>query len=142
MLSMRFQVPQFIEVEDKVFGPFTVKQFIYLAGTGGLVVILYTFLPLFLTILFGTPIIALGLALAFYKVNNRPFAYLLEALFNYMLNAKLYLWKKEPKKKKGVDKPKPVSALEVPTLSQGKLKDLAWTLDVKESDIYSDKSQR
>jgi len=32
---MRFEVPQFIEVEDKIFGPFTWKQFIYLMGGEG-----------------------------------------------------------------------------------------------------------
>ena len=32
---MRFQVPQFIEIESKIFGPLTFKQFIYLAGGGG-----------------------------------------------------------------------------------------------------------
>ncbi|TSC80302.1 MAG: hypothetical protein G01um101429_152 [Parcubacteria group bacterium Gr01-1014_29] len=31
----QFQVPQFIEVEDKIFGPLTTKQFFYLLGGGG-----------------------------------------------------------------------------------------------------------
>jgi hypothetical protein len=29
---MQFRVPQFIDIEDKLFGPLTFKQFIYLAG--------------------------------------------------------------------------------------------------------------
>ena len=33
---MQFQVPQFIEIEDKIIGPFTVKQFIYLVGGAGM----------------------------------------------------------------------------------------------------------
>ena len=45
---MRFEVPQFIEVEDKIFGPFTWKQFIYLAGGAGAAVTLYLMLPFFL----------------------------------------------------------------------------------------------
>ena len=45
---MQFQVPQFIEIEDKIFGPLTFKQFIYLAGGGGLCFLLYTILPFFL----------------------------------------------------------------------------------------------
>ena len=28
---MKFQVPQFIETEEKIIGPFTVKQFIFIA---------------------------------------------------------------------------------------------------------------
>ena len=38
---MRFQVPQFIEVEDKIFGPMTLKQFIYMAGGAGLSFLIY-----------------------------------------------------------------------------------------------------
>jgi len=33
---MRFEVPQFIDVEDKLFGPLTFTQFVYLAGSGGI----------------------------------------------------------------------------------------------------------
>jgi hypothetical protein len=29
---MKFQVPQFIETETKVIGPFTIKQFLFVAG--------------------------------------------------------------------------------------------------------------
>ena len=38
---MQFQVPQFIETEDKIVGPFTLRQFIYVAGAGLGSVILY-----------------------------------------------------------------------------------------------------
>ena len=34
--TMMFSVPQFIDVEDKIIGPLTLKQFIYLAGGAGL----------------------------------------------------------------------------------------------------------
>jgi hypothetical protein len=44
---MRFQVPQFTDVEDKIVGPLTLKQFVYLAGAGGGCIILYSFLPAF-----------------------------------------------------------------------------------------------
>ena len=54
-ITMRFQVPQFIEVEDKIFGPLTLKQFIYLAGAGGLVFVLWRVLPLFVAI--GPPVV-------------------------------------------------------------------------------------
>src|SRR5258706_8753163 len=95
---MRFQVPQFIEVEDKIFGPFTFKQFIYIAGGIGLCVLLFTFLPKFMAILIALPVAALAGALAFYKVNDKPFINVVEAFFNYTLTNKLYIWKKEDKK--------------------------------------------
>ena len=132
---MRFQVPQFIEVEDKIFGPLTIKQFIYLLGGGGACFIVYSFVgSLFISIILCLPIIALTLALAFYKINNKPFINVVEAAFNYYSGNKLYIWKH-------VDKPlatkEQVAATApdfyVPKLSDSKLKDLTWSLDIKQS---------
>ena len=133
---MKFQVPQFIEVEDKIFGPFTFKQFVYLAGGIGFVVILYSFLPTFLAILLGAPVLIFAVALAFFKVNNRPFIDAAEAFLRFSINKKLYLWRKEQKKIKKEEKKAESVVLRVPKLSESKLKDLAWSLDIKES-IYS-----
>lgn len=129
---MEYQVPQFIEVEDKVFGPFSLKQFIYLAGGVGLMVIMFLYLPFFLFVLFGIPVVAFTGALAFYKVNNKSFVEVVEAAFNFYTKERLYLWKKEPKQAA----PTPVAAPEAPReklrLTEGKLKDLAWSLDIKD----------
>lgn len=139
---MQFQVPQFIDVEDKIFGPFTVKQFIYLAGAVGIIFVLNSFLPFFFAVIIGGPVIALGVALAFYKVNNRPFINIVEAVFKYILGNRLYIWKKEEKKIiKKKEKIEERTDLFVPKLSDSKLKDLAWSLDIQES-IYSSKDQQ
>lgn len=133
---MRFQVPQFIDVEDKIFGPFTLKQFIYLAGAASVGLITVTFFGIFWGLLLASPIIALALALAFYKINNRPFINVLESAFKFVLNDKLYIWKKseelDPTKKENVGIP--YSSIVVPNLSKGKLKDLHWELDVKKNE--------
>lgn len=132
---MQYQVPQFIEVEDKIFGPLTFKQFIYLAGGGGVCLIFVTILPLFIAIILGAPVVIFSLALAFYKVNGRPFIYALEHAFNYFTSSKLYLWRQREQKAEG--KPDPVkipaaSTLSVPALSQSRLKDLSWSLNIKD----------
>ena len=62
---MRFQVPQFIEIEDKIFGPLTFKQFIYIAGSIGIGVIAFAFLPTFIAIIIALPVAAFGAMLAF-----------------------------------------------------------------------------
>jgi|TARA_Y100000310_G_scaffold112085_1_gene110512 hypothetical protein len=142
---MRFQVPQFIEVEDRIFGPLTLKQFIYLTGAGGVVFILWRVFPLFIAIVAAAPIIALAGALAFYKINKRPFIFVLESAFKYMLSNRLYIWKSkdidEMKKQKKKREKTQESPIHVPKLSTSKLKDIAWSLDIKES-IYSDKEQK
>jgi len=135
---MRFQVPQFIDVEDKIFGPFTFKQFVYLLGGGGISFVLFKILPLFVAVIFIAPIVGLSLGLAFYKVNNKPFIRVLEAGFKYGVKPKLYVWhKKERKAVAKEDKEKEEAQIKIPALSESKLTDIAWSLGVKES-IYSD----
>ena len=91
---MRFDVPQFIEIEDKIFGPFTWKQFVYLCGGIGLGVVLFLVAPLFIFVLFGLPLMGLAALLAFYPVNNRPFSLFLESMFNYYSRGRNYRWRK------------------------------------------------
>lgn len=145
---MRFQVPQFIEVEDKIFRSLTLKQFIYLAGGGGLSFIIFRLLDSF--ILSVIPIIlimAFSATLSFYKINNKPFIFTLEAAFKYFFSNKLYIWRK-------VDRPvdarkgdtsgedsQDFASIMVPKISQSKLKDLTWSLDIKES-MYTNKNQK
>lgn len=94
---MEYQVPQFIEVEDKIFGPLTLKQFIYLAGGAGLSAGLVLYLPLVIGVMLALPIAGLAVGLAFYKVNGKPLIDLIEAGASYYLSHRLYLWKKQPK---------------------------------------------
>ncbi|MDP2705180.1 MAG: PrgI family protein [Patescibacteria group bacterium] len=139
---MQFQTPQFIDVEDKIFGPLTFKQFVYLAGGAGLVVVLWTLLPPFFAVLLGLPVIALSLALAFYTVNNKPFVNIMESFFSYVSGSKLYVWKKEAKKAMPSE-PKEGGTdlgLYVPRLSDSKLKDLTWSLGVKDQTQPKEKS--
>ncbi len=131
---MNFQVPQFIEVEDKIFGPLTFRQFIYLAGGGALGFILYAYLPFYLAIVPILAVVGLALALAFYQYNNRPLVLFLETAFRYQIAPKLYIWQKEEKKPENtpVTQVAREASIIVPKLSQSKLKDLSWSLDVKD----------
>jgi len=70
---MQFKVPQFLDIEDKIFGPFTFRQFVYLAGGAGFCFVLYKLLGLLWAAL---PILLVGglsAALTFYRPNNKPF---------------------------------------------------------------------
>ena len=146
---MRFQVPQFIEIEDKIFGPLTLKQFIYLAGAGGVLFILLRIFPVVIAVFIAIPVVALAAALAFYKINKRPFVLVLESAFKYMLSNRLYIWKSkdikkiiaEKNKADGIISSKAEREVRIPKLSGNKLKDIAWSLDIKES-MYSDTSQQ
>lgn len=129
---MEYQVPQFIEVEDHIVGPLTLKQFIYVAGGGGACVALLVYLPLLLAVPFSILIGGFTLALSFYRVNGKPFIDVLEAGFNYYTGAKLFLWKHQDAVVNAPQKvvPGPERRQHVARLTRGKLSDLAWSLDV------------
>lgn len=132
---MRFQVPQFIDIEDKIFGPLTIKQFLYLGGGAGMTFALWVMLPNFIATPFIIIVLGLSLALAFYEKDNQPFINILESGFKFMINSKLYVWKKTPKinKKRGVAKETNITDdIQVPRLSDSKLSDLSWSLDIKD----------
>lgn len=130
---MQYQVPQFIEIEDKIFGPLTFKQFLYAGGGAAIGFILWILLPNFVAILIGAPVVGFFMASAFYKVNGRPFLVFVEGTLKYFFSAKLYVWRKTEKKveKKSTEK-KSQPQVALPRLSQSKLKDLSWGLDVHE----------
>lgn len=92
---MRFEVPQFIEIEDKIFGPFTWKQFVYLAGGVGLGIVIFFTMPFFIFVIIGAPIGGLAVLLAFYPVNNRPFSVFLESMVFFYKKSRIYHWRKK-----------------------------------------------
>ncbi len=132
---MQFKVPQFIDVEDKLFGPFTFRQFVYLAGGGGLIFIIYKLLPLWIAIFLILPVAGLSLLLVFYKINEKPFIFYLEAGFNYLISSKLFIWKQrliKPGQEKAEENVAPTVTSVIPMTAENKLKDLSWNLDVKD----------
>lgn len=131
---MKYQVPQFIDVEDKIFGPLTIKQFLYVAGGSALAYIIYAYIPYsFIGAIIALPVLIFFLALAFYKVNDRPFIFTVENAVKYFFSSKLYIWKKTPKKITPNVKEEEIKlATELPKLSESKLKNLTWSLDVNE----------
>lgn len=130
----QYQVPQFIEVEDKIFGPLTLKQFIYLAGGGGLCLLMFSLLPIYLTVLLGIPVMAFSAGLAFFSINGRPLIHAMEHAFSYLFGSKLYLWKQRQAgtQNSGQAAAQKPANLPVPKLSESRLKDLSWSLNIKD----------
>lgn len=132
---MQFQVPQFIEVEDKIFGPLTFKQFVYIGGALGASYLAFRGLPLFLAAPLILAFCGLGGALAFMQLNGRPFILTLENSFFFVIHPKLYLWSNVRKKKssKEIEKIAAKAATTyIPNLTDSKLHELSWSLDIQE----------
>lgn len=131
---MRFEVPQFIEVEDKIFGPFTWKQFLYLCGGVGAIFLANRFTHnFFLAIIIASPIVAISLALTFYKINGQNFSVILQSAIGYYFRQKLYVWKESRKEKAKLQKqaPQPVKITKNKDDNKySRIKDVSWGLDV------------
>lgn len=132
---MRYQTPQFIEEDEKLFGQLTFKQFVYIVGGVGISFIVYKTITFFIAILLIIPIMMLSLAMAFYKVNERPFIDTLESAFYFIFSNRLYTYQKvdKPIKQTLIDNKKQTTLISKPTISNSKLKDLAWSLDINEN---------
>ena len=105
---MQYQVPQFIDTEDKIAGPFTIRQFIYISITAALIFAIYFIFQSFIFFGFSIVIGAIGVSFAFIKVNGQKLSKLAVLGFLYYWNPQLYLWQagkqKLPKTKAAMKK--------------------------------------
>lgn len=95
---MRFQVPQFIETEEKIIGPFTIKQFIFIAMGGSILFLLYFAVSPKLFIILAIPIVAIFLSLALIKVNEVPIYLYLYYAFSFLTNPRRFIYKPDQDK--------------------------------------------
>lgn len=99
----RFIVPQFIDVENKVIGPITVRQFLILMGAGLIIALAYRLLYFNSFLVVAVLVLALASVFAFAKVNGTPFHFFLLNFINTMKKPKLRVWNNramEPSEKK------------------------------------------
>ncbi|HAT73735.1 MAG: hypothetical protein US30_C0005G0030 [Candidatus Moranbacteria bacterium GW2011_GWF2_36_839] len=131
---MLFNVPQFIDIEDKIVGPLTAKQLGWLGIAGVLLLIFWstlvfsTFLPVAVIIvgIFG--------ALAFYRPYNQPLLNFLMSGVNFFMKPKVYVWKRyydNMKVAKKIQKPKEEIIVKRKVLDNDKIKELTERLNQK-----------
>jgi hypothetical protein len=92
---MNYTVPQFIERETKIAGPFNLKQLIFLVSTFIADLFMYNFLPFGLFIVLGGLTTLTALALVFVKINGIPLTTVIKNFFLFLNRPKLYLWKRK-----------------------------------------------
>ncbi len=91
---MMFNVPQYIDIEDKIAGPFTAKQLGWLFAGGGALLVLYSLFDTATLAVTGLPVLLLSLALAFYKPNGVPFSKFLVHALLYVFRPKIAVWER------------------------------------------------
>jgi len=133
---MEFSVPQFIEVEDKIIGPLTLKQFFMLLGGALITFAMYTilgkgviffFLDFFVWAILG--------AITFVKFNGRPLLANAPSLMRFYLTPKYRVFKRISDQAVVVSKKEeavvvPEKAATKPEVGS-RLKKLAYLLDQK-----------
>ena len=89
----QFVVPQFIDVEDKIIGPITTRQFIVLLAGFLIIAVSYKLFDFSLFVTFGLLVFAITSIFAFLKINGRPFHYFVLNLFlsGYPFQQQAYL---------------------------------------------------
>ncbi|MEA4910884.1 hypothetical protein SDC9_21722 [bioreactor metagenome] len=139
---MQFRLPQFLDIEDKIFGPFTLKQFGYLLGAIAFGYLFWRIIP---AKIIAVPLILIFsgtfVALAFVKINNRPFADILESAYKFLIGNKTYVWyqekkieKEEPKKDlRAIDLLKK-NKIEEEKSPFDKIRELSGKLDILDED--------
>jgi hypothetical protein len=92
---MQYQVPQFIETEDRIVGPLTLKQFAYIASSAALSFFLYFTVSKSLWFILSVFIVGGGIALAVIKVNGQSLPTIAKAAARFFWQPQLYTWQPE-----------------------------------------------
>lgn len=107
---MQFQVPQFIDIEDKIIGPLTIRQFLYLAVAGVLSFICFFAFETWLWIVVTAIVGIIACVFAFIKYNGQPMPKVFLAALSYLWLPKLYIWKHQAPAVPAQTTQEPVSA--------------------------------
>lgn len=141
----QYQIPQFIEVEDKIIGPLTLKQFLWLLGGAATLFTVWAFTDIGFFIVLAGPVTVLFAAFAFYKINGRSFLFFIITLFLYFFSPKFFLWKRLPEIKDiKTEKLKKVISKKTPQkkLTESKITRLATILDRGEIEYAPTKEEQ
>lgn len=91
----KFIVPQFIDIEDKIIGSITTRQFITLIVTGIFIFATYKLFEFNLFLLFSIVILAVGGSFAFLKINGTPLHIFILNFLSRFGKPDLRVWQKE-----------------------------------------------
>lgn len=91
---MNFSVPQYIDVEDKVAGPFTAKQLGWMFGMGAALLVLWSIFDTATFWMLAIPTALLFVALAFYRPQGRPLVSFIGSAIYFFTRPKTYIWKR------------------------------------------------
>ena len=136
----QYKVPQDVEADDKLIGPFSFRQFVYLLIAGGLIALAVALFQLFpLLAIIAVPFILLLLALALPLKKDQPMETYLAALVSFYLKPRKRIW--EPGQREAtilITAPKKVEEKRARDLSQEEATHrLSFLADIVDTEGYA-----
>lgn len=94
-MPQQFVVPQFLDVETKIIGPVTMRQFLIMLATMLAEFLIYRFvLNVLVVIILGVLVLAIGVIFAFAKVNGQGFHFVVLNMIQTLRKPMARVWDK------------------------------------------------
>ena len=136
----QYKVPQDVEAEDKLLGPFTFRQFIYLLIVAGFIALAWALFQVFpLLVIIPIPIILFFGALALPLKKDQPMETYLSAIVSFYLKPRKRLWEAgQPESTILITAPKQVEVSRTKDLSQNEATHrLSFLAEIVDSEGYA-----
>jgi hypothetical protein len=137
---MHVNVPQFIDVEDKIAFGLTAKQLLWMAGMAAVLIVIYSFFDRQTFYFVGIFVVIIFSAFAFWKPQSLSLLSFSGFFIQFYLKPRNYIWRRvfhssdaavrQAAHNVQMGKTKPHPETKKP-LSQDQLKRIAWMLDTK-----------
>ena len=141
---MQFPVPQNIDMEDKIIGPFTMKQFVYLMVAGFILYGWWQYAqgfeqpsPMTIFLPIALPVGLLAVAFSLVKINDRPFELFVGSFMQFIFSPKKRMWREGYKPEAIITVDQVVVQKKQAVKTSEDLDSLAKTLEAKSQDIIA-----
>jgi hypothetical protein len=130
---MMFNVPQFIDVEDKIVGPLTWKQLLWMIGMGAALLTFFNIFEKIPFVIIAIPTVLLFVAFAFYRPNGFPLTTFVFYAILFLFSPKVSVWERPAMERPKIKEPEKTEEIQntEKQIEPEKLKELAKILDHK-----------
>jgi hypothetical protein len=129
---MLSNVPQFVDIEDRIVGPLTAKQLGWLALGGVILLVLWSLLSIGAFIVSAVFVAILFVGLAFYRPYNQPLLSFILSSVGFLFRPKMYIWKRLPDKeiRKAAVKEEAPAIIQKKSIDEEKIQEISKLLDI------------
>lgn len=142
---MHYNVPQFIDIEDRIVGPLTAKQLLWIFAMGAVLFLMWMMIESKVNFFIAAiPVAGIFLALAFYRPYGQPLIKFIGSMFIFFVRPKIYIWRRGsemPDYRKNLKKKETETVATKKDIHQKEIYDLSKILD-SQTDILNDLNKK